>query len=53
MSMTTKLGRVVSYYEGLLLTKSHRVNSWSRGLARSRDKLKPLSPLTQCLWPPY
>ena len=36
--MTTKLGRMVTYYEGLLSWS--RLTFWSHGLAKSHDKLK-------------
>ena len=36
--MATKLGRMVTYLDGLLSIKSH--NFRSHGLVRSRDKLK-------------
>ena len=38
--MTTKLGRMVTYFDGLLPIKSHYV--WLRGPARLRDDLKQL-----------
>ena len=40
MSMTAKLGRSVTYNDWVPLIKS--LNTLSRVLARSRDKLKPL-----------
>ena len=36
MPMTTKLNRMVTYLDGILLAKSH--NLWSRGLIKSRIK---------------
>ena len=38
--MTTKLGRIVTYFEGLVLIKYMTLSS--RVLTRSRDKLKSL-----------
>ena len=49
MPMATKLGRVVTSHESSD-PESH-LTLWSRGLARSRDKLK-IFPLSEWLWPP-
>ena len=38
MDTVTKPGRIVTYLDGLLPVK---LLVWLRGLARSRDKLKP------------
>ena len=40
MLMTIEFGWVVTYHGGLSRIKSY--NSWSRGLLKSLDKLKPL-----------
>ena len=40
MPKDTKLGKKVTYLEGLLPNKSHE--PWSHVLTRSRDKLKQL-----------
>ena len=50
VSMDTKLGRIVVYPKRLL--PKELLTLWSRGLPRSREKLKNIvSPLPQCQWP--
>ena len=46
--MVTKLGRIVTYFEGRL---SH-MTLWSYDLVRSQDNLKPLYPDYHSFWPP-
>ena len=47
--MATKFGWKVTYLDVLLPVKSS--DPLLRGLVRSRDKMKVISPLPQCLWP--
>ena len=46
MPMTTKLGRVMTWKRDGAYPYSH-MTFYSSGLARSRDKLKAISPLPQ------
>ena len=50
MPKATKLGMVLTYYEGLQPVKSH--DPLITGLARSRGKQKNIIPLPQCPWSP-
>ena len=49
--MTTKLGSIVTYLEGLLLIKPHdAMIRWSREITLQTKII--ISPTPQCLWPP-
>ena len=49
--MATKLGRMVTYLDGLLSIKSHDpLITWFCEITRQTETT--ISPLLECLWPP-